>query len=166
LDIAMKLMHLALAVAAVCLAGCNASTSTRSTADRASDEAKIRQLDSDWVKAAATHNAAAWTAFYADDAVVLPPNEKIADNKAAIHASITDFLAMPTLHVTWKPTQLVLADAGDIAYLYGSYQLSANDKAGKPINDTGKLVEIWKKQADGQWKCVVDTWNSDLPATG
>ena len=160
----MKLMHLALPVAAVCLAGCNTSTSTRSTADRAADEATIRQLDSDWVKAAAIHNADAWTAFYADDAVVLPPNEKIADNKAAIHASIADFMAMPNLHVTWKPTQLVLADAGDLAYLYGSYELSANDKTGKPMSDTGKLVEIWKKQPDGQWKCVVDTWNSDSPA--
>jgi hypothetical protein len=25
-------------------------------------------------------------------------------------------------------------------------------------------LESWKKQADGNWKCIVDTWNSDLPA--
>ena len=31
------------------------------------------------------------------------------------------------------------------------------------MSDTGKLVEIWKKQADGKWKCIVDTYNSDLP---
>jgi len=24
-------------------------------------------------------------------------------------------------------------------------------------------VEIWKKQADGKWKCILDTYNSDLP---
>jgi len=36
---------------------------------------------------------------------------------------------------------------------------------GKPMNDNGKMVEIWKKQADGNWKCIVDTWSSDLPAT-
>ena len=39
-----------------------------------------------------------------------------------------------------------------------------NDAKGKPIRDTGKILEIWKKQADGSWKCAVDTWNSDLPA--
>jgi ketosteroid isomerase-like protein len=32
------------------------------------------------------------------------------------------------------------------------------------VSNTGKLVEIWKKQADGKWKCIVDTYNSDLPA--
>jgi ketosteroid isomerase-like protein len=25
------------------------------------------------------------------------------------------------------------------------------------------MVEIWKKQADGNWKCIVDSWNTDLP---
>jgi ketosteroid isomerase-like protein len=31
------------------------------------------------------------------------------------------------------------------------------------VNDTGKFLEVWKKQADGKWKCVADTYNSDLP---
>jgi len=32
-----------------------------------------------------------------------------------------------------------------------------------PIDDTGKYLEIWKKQADGGWKVVRDIFNSDLP---
>ena len=48
---------------------------------------------------------------------------------------------------------------------YGTYALTIKDpKGGTPINDTGKIVEIWRKQADGKWKCIVDTYNSDLPA--
>jgi hypothetical protein len=31
------------------------------------------------------------------------------------------------------------------------------------MNDTGKFVEVWKKQSDGKWKCTVDIFNSDLP---
>ena len=31
------------------------------------------------------------------------------------------------------------------------------------INDTGKILEVWKKQPDGQWKCIVDAYNSDIP---
>jgi ketosteroid isomerase-like protein len=26
-----------------------------------------------------------------------------------------------------------------------------------------KILEIWKRQPDGKWKCIVDTWNFDLP---
>jgi ketosteroid isomerase-like protein len=37
------------------------------------------------------------------------------------------------------------------------------DAHGQPVNDHGKLVEIWKKQADGKWKVAVDIFNSDLP---
>jgi ketosteroid isomerase-like protein len=57
-----------------------------------------------------------------------------------------------------------VAKSGDIAYLYGAYELTMNDAQGKPETDYGKNVEIWKKQPNGVWKCVVDTWNSDLPA--
>ena len=57
-----------------------------------------------------------------------------------------------------------VARSGDIAYIRGTYDVAMNDPKGKPMKDTGKLVEVWKKQSDGGWKCAVDTWNSDLPA--
>ena len=44
-------------------------------------------------------------------------------------------------------------------HIYGERE----DTHGKTVNDTGKYVCVWKKQADGSWKAEVDTWNSDLP---
>jgi ketosteroid isomerase-like protein len=46
----------------------------------------------------------------------------------------------------------------------GTYQGTMNDAKGKPITDRGKYVTVWKKQADGNWKVVVDIFNSNLPA--
>jgi hypothetical protein len=43
-------------------------------------------------------------------------------------------------------------------------KLRFDEAPGKRTTDRGKIAEIWKKQADGNWKCIVDTWNSDLPA--
>ena len=50
-----------------------------------------------------------------------------------------------------------------LAYVMGVYQFTQKDPQGKPVTDHGKTVEVWKKQADGKWKTVVDIFNSDLP---
>jgi ketosteroid isomerase-like protein len=31
------------------------------------------------------------------------------------------------------------------------------------MTDRGKYLAVWKKQADGSWKCVADMFNTDLP---
>lgn len=98
------------------------------------------------------------------DAVVLPPNEKIARTRDAIRASVAGLLGLPGVSLAWTPAKVEVAASGELACLYAAYTFSARDPSGKAISDTGKNVEIWKKQTDGQWKCIVDTWNSDLPA--
>ena len=40
---------------------------------------------------------------------------------------------------------------------------TANDAKGKQVNDTGKYVVVFRKQADGAWKVAADIFNSDLP---
>ena len=150
------------AVAAVLFAAaCNtAPAPERDT--RAADEASSK-TDADWVKAAKSKKVEDWVAFYSDDAVILPPNEKTASAKESIRKLIGEMFALPNVVITWEPTKVEVAKSGDIAYLYGTYQMSWDDASGKPVDDNGKMVEIWKKQADGNWKCIVDTWSSDLP---
>jgi uncharacterized protein (TIGR02246 family) len=150
-------------IALLSTAACAPQTPAANPADVAATEATIRQLDADWVKAAATHRADAWTAFYSDDAVVLPPNEPTASDKASIHESMEAFLSLPALDVSWSLTKVIVATSGDLAYAYGTYKTSAKDEKGNPFTDNGKVLEIWRKQSDGSWKCVVDTWNTDVP---
>jgi ketosteroid isomerase-like protein len=124
---------------------------------RAADEAAIREADAAWSKAAESRDLDAVVSYYTDDAQLLPPNEPIATTKAAIRASWAALL-VPEMAVAWKVSKVEVAKAGDLAYVIGTYTLAI-----KPANDTGKLIEIWKKQADGKWKCVADTFNSDTP---
>lgn len=144
--------------------GCSAQQSQTPPDTRAADEAAIRKADTDWAKAAESKQVDAWVAYYSDDAVFLPANEKMATDRAAIRKSIGDLLAMPGLSIKWAPTKVEAARSGNIGYSWGTYELTANDSKGKPVTDHGKYVEIWKKQSDGSWKCAVDTFNSDLPA--
>jgi uncharacterized protein (TIGR02246 family) len=151
----------------ISVAGCSRVTGDAATIakEQADNEATIRRLDAAWVKAAETKDADAWVAFYADNATVLPPNEKALTDKTAIRKSIAGLLNLPNLQLSWEPTKVEVAKSGDLAYLYGAYSLTMTDEKGKPVTDFGKNVEIWKRQADGSWRCIVDTWNSDLPAT-
>jgi uncharacterized protein (TIGR02246 family) len=130
---------------------------------RAADEAAIRKADTAWAAAAQTKKADAWMAFYGDDAVVLPPNDKIATKRDDISKMIGGLMALPDLSITWQASKVEVARSGDIAYLYGAYTLSFKGDKGKTESDHGKMTEIWRKQADGGWKCIVDTWNSDIP---
>jgi len=58
-------------------AGCSRAIDDAALAKQQSEnEAALRRLDAAWVKAAASKDPDAWVAFYADNATVLPPNEK------------------------------------------------------------------------------------------
>ncbi len=133
--------------------------------DLKADEAAIRKADSDWVEAARSKHVDAWLAFYADDAVVLPPNDKVANGRERARKSVGDLLSLPGLSITWQPTNVAVARSGDIAYLTGAYSIAFKGANGERLTDQGKLLEVWKKQRDGKWLCAADIWNSDLPAS-
>jgi uncharacterized protein (TIGR02246 family) len=130
---------------------------------RAADESAIRDLDSQWSKAAAANDLDAAVSYYTDDASMLPPNAPIAVGKAAIRASWASFL-VPGASVSWQPDKVEVARSGDLAYSMGVYQSAMKDPQGRIVSDHGKYVEVWKKQPDDKWKTVSDIFNSDLPA--
>jgi uncharacterized protein (TIGR02246 family) len=139
--------------------GCGAGVNL----DKSGEAAELRKLDEQWSAAAAKNDLEATLAFYADDAVVLPGNAPIAADKKAIREVWAGMLG-PGTAVSWKVTKAEVAKSGELGYLYGTYELTMKDpKGGPPVQDKGKLVEIWKTQANGRWKCIVDTYNSDLP---
>ncbi len=129
--------------------------------NRAADEAALKAMDEQWLATAGKHDLDGTVAFYADDAVLLPPNGPIAKDAKSIREVWAPMVA-PNATISWKVAKTEASKSGDIGYAYGSYQLSIQDPKA-PVNDTGKFLEIWKKQADGKWKCIVDTFNSDLP---
>jgi ketosteroid isomerase-like protein len=130
------------------------------------EESALRQLDEQWSAAAAKNDLDGTVAFYGDGAVLLPPNAPIATDSQSIRASWGGLLG-PNTAVSWKVTRVEVARSGDLGYLYGAYDLTIKDpQGGAPVTDKGKLLEVWKKQADGKWKCIVDTYKSDLPAAG
>jgi ketosteroid isomerase-like protein len=126
----------------------------------AADEQTLRDLDDQWSTAAAAKDIDKTVSFYSDDAVVMPPNTPSATTLEAIRSLWKDFLTDAKL--SWKTKDVDVAQSGDFGYTSGTYEFSMSDPSGKPVNDRGKYLAVWKKQSDGTWKCVMDIWNSDL----
>ena len=96
--------------------------------------------------------------------MVPPPNDKIATDKASINKAVGDLLNLRDLTIGWQPAKVEVARSRDLAYVRGTYEAAWKDAIGKSVSDRGKYLEVWKKQRNGDWKCIVDTWNSDLPS--
>jgi ketosteroid isomerase-like protein len=128
--------------------------------DRTRAEAMIRQQDDAWLNAIGTKQLDATMSYYADGAVLLAPNAPIAQNKEEIRQFWSQFFSSIPAGVpfTYGTTKVELASSGDLGYAVGFYTL------GNPPIDKGKYVEVWKKQANGAWKAIVNTFNSDMPA--
>jgi uncharacterized protein (TIGR02246 family) len=129
---------------------------------RALDERAIRAADAATLKAAQTNDVNGAVANYADDADWLPPNSPIVHSKAAIREGWAKLIGNPGFTIDWQINRLEVARAGDVAYTIYTYQMSLDGPNGKPITDQGKDMAVWKKQSDGAWKMVADTFNSDL----
>ena len=142
---------------------CQQQAQTTVADTRAADEATLRTLDAEWSRAAGAKDVEKTVSYYADDALVMPPNSPVLTGKAAARAMWSGMFSAPGFGGGWKATKVEVARSGDLAYVTGSYEITENDASGKPMTDKGKFLEVWKKQADGSWKCVVDMFNTDLP---
>src|SRR5215471_13897586 len=125
------------------------------------DEKAVREADEQWSKVAGAKDLDKTVSFYADDAVVLPPNQAAVTRKDDIRNLWKGFLDSLT-DISWKTNRVETAKSGDMAYLIGTYEMTMKDGT----KDKGKYCEVWKKQADGKWKVSADMFSSDLPAPG
>jgi ketosteroid isomerase-like protein len=126
-------------------------------------EQTLRDLDTEWSAAAGAKNLDKTVSYYAEGALVMPPNAPAATTKDAIRKMWKELLESPGAAISWKTTKVEIARSGELAYSSGTYEFTMNDASGKPMPDHGKYLEVWKKQPEGDWKVVADIWNSDVP---
>jgi ketosteroid isomerase-like protein len=149
------------AVAAILLAAVVFFPNAHSSASAAakSDSETLRQLEADFMKAAAERGSQGYMSYYAQDAAELPNGADVLQGKENI-AKTMNFLDDKNNHLTWTPVYADMAASGDLGYTYGTIEFRSKDKDGKPTVEYGKYVSIWKKQKDGSWKVVMDMGNS------
>ena len=122
------------------------------------EEKAVRDADAEWSKVAGAKDLDKTVAFYADDALVMPPNQAAVTTKDGIRNLWKGFLDI-LQDISWKTTRVEVAKSGDMAFLTGTYEMTMKDGT----KDHGKYCEVWEKKGS-TWKVGIDMFSSDLPA--
>ncbi len=101
--------------------------------------------------------AAAFLAFMADDALLFPSNDFPVAGREGIGHEMGKFPPGATLR--WKPLRAEVAQSGELGFTYGTAEYRSVDSTGTPTSVYTKYVTVWKKQADGSWKFILDIGN-------
>ena len=151
----MKTKHLILTV---CVAALVPLAFAATTFAAGADEKAVRDADAEWSKAALAKDLDKTVSYYADDAIVLPPNEAAVTTKNGIRNLWKGFLdSLQT--ISWNTTSVEVSKSGDMASTTGTYEMTMKDGT----KDHGKYCEVWEKKG-GTWKVGIDMFSSDLPA--
>ncbi len=135
------------------------ATACQPMVDYAAEEQAIRDLDAEWVAAVAAGDAAKCASFYAPDGYLLPPGMDPVTGPESLEQAWAGVIeALP--YLSFEPTKIVVAAAGDMAWDYGTYQVL--DAPGGGVADHGKYLVVWQK-IDGEWKVVADMFNTSMP---
>ena len=128
-------------------------------ADKAATAETLKQLEAEFMQAAAARGSQGYMSYYADESVEVPNGENLLIGKDAI-AKTMGFLDDKNNSLTWKPIGADVSSSGDLGYTYGTYEFRSKDASGKPTVSYGKYTSIWKRQKDGGWKVVLDMGNA------
>jgi uncharacterized protein (TIGR02246 family) len=149
-------------IASLLLISC-AGSQARAPSNADEIRAAIVAIDKKFIADVKRGDAAAGAAAYTDDAILMPPNKSPIEGKQAIEK----YLAELSSQLQSSDFQLSISEVdvqGDTAIVRGTY--SANFTVpgmDAPMEDRGKTLNVWKRQADGSWKLHRDIWNSNMP---
>ncbi|MBD3615178.1 MAG: nuclear transport factor 2 family protein [Gracilimonas sp.] len=129
--------------------------------DKEEETQKLMQLSREWSEVASTGNIDSLMTYWADDAVMMPPDQPPLRGKEAIRSFIEASGQVPGFEVSWEPLSAHISNDGSMAYLIEKNQMAFNDSLGSRVVENNKVVTVWRKNEDGSWKNVIDMWNSD-----
>ena len=160
-------VRIILLVGGLIVGGAIASAITGCTNGGAGDAAeatKVKEAFNECAVAARDGDLERWLSLWADDGKRMAPNAPASVGVEQIRAAIEpgfEFFTFEEFTINADEVQIL----GDQAYAHGTYGYSMMPKAGgDTIEDSGKFLTIFEKQADDSWKIAIDSFSSNLPA--
>lgn len=154
----MKFYQLILASAVLLtITACN-----HTAIDQQAEAEKLMDLSRSWAKSVKDKDVEKMLSYWADDAMVMSPNEPSVVGIEALRGMVERSMKIKGFEIYWEPQEAYVSKSGDLGYvIIKNYMTMPIDTLGNTRTVFNKGVEIWRKQEDGAWKNVVDISNSD-----
>jgi ketosteroid isomerase-like protein len=118
---------------------------------------QLRRTDTEFSAAASREGIAAAFAGWAAPTGVLFVGPEIVIGPAAIRELYARIAIGRSL--AWNPVHAGAAASGDLGFTVGEYVSTGRGSSGAVSQRFGKYLTVWRRQADGQWRYVVDGGN-------
>jgi ketosteroid isomerase-like protein len=126
-----------------------------------SEATKLMNLSREWSKSAGTDDIEKTLSYWSADAICMFPGQPVIKGTNQIRQMLIGTTQIPGFEISWEPKEAIISQSGELGYVITLNYFKALDPLGKTATMFNKGVEIWKKQPDEQWKCVVDIYNDD-----
>ena len=146
------------------MTACSQPRNTAANRDRAdsvavnkqAEERAIRDLEQRWRQALTAKDSAAIGRFYTEDGYYLPQGSDGYEGPESVRAR---WVSEPLIKLQREPKRIEVADAGDMAYEVGTYEVSWEEPKDRGRGQaSGNYVTVWRK-VGGQWKTAAYIWN-------
>ncbi len=124
----------------------------------AKEKAALMAANRSWAKAASPEE---FFSFIDENALMMPPDGPVVKGHERIGKMLAEFQSLPGFAIKWEPQEGFVSASGDLGYTVDRILVNFDGEDGSTVNLFEKGVTVWKKNATGEWKMVIDIWNVD-----
>ncbi len=125
-------------------------------------EREIHAAETALEAAVAAGDEAAFRRMLTEDSLFF--GSSVFDGPDAVVGGWSAILENPKIELLWSPRRIEVAASGELAYSVGSYTMRNPGEDGETRESVGSYVSIWRRDASGAWRLVVDIGSeSPLP---
>ena len=137
----------------------------RPSFDVAAEQQKLLRRDAEWADtASAGKDLEKIVSYWSDDAMVVEPGQPVYEGKAAIRDYVAASLKIPGFKIHWVSEKPVFSPDGKMAYMPGVDEMTVPGPNGALMTVHMRGISIWRRDPDGEWRCVADIANEPPPA--
>jgi uncharacterized protein (TIGR02246 family) len=95
--------------------------------------------------------------LYANDAMFFMPGRPVVEGRDAVERVMSEDLEDPNFSLDLRDQKTEVSASGDMAYARGTFRVSFTIPQTREVQSVGgNYLQVFRKNADGNWKVVED----------
>lgn len=154
----VPMRELTMTIGAVCLAFSFSACSKALAAE--TDEQAIHETYSAWVEATNEKDIDKWSTFLASSPYFHPADSLPIANTDEVISYYARVFDDPMFSLDCRQEYVDISASGEMAWSRGECKATFTGPDGNEQSGMSRWLKVWIKQADGSWRCRVNTWRN------